>query len=152
MFQEVCYQCLNARQKENYNYAKIAARLADYGYNCMRLSDDWKGADFIGLHIDGKNDLKVQLKGRLSIYKILRNQNLYIAFIDRNKRSGMYVYPHDDFIQYLKEIESSALQSESWINRGGYSWPNPPEKLAGWLEKYKIMNFEAALESHCDRS
>ncbi len=35
------YADLNSRQKENYNFQKLSAVLADYGYVTMRLSDDW---------------------------------------------------------------------------------------------------------------
>ena len=38
------YSKLNAKQKENYNFHKVSSALADYGYNSMRLSDDWQGA------------------------------------------------------------------------------------------------------------
>ena len=67
MFERVDYRELNSRQKENYNFQKVAGRLADYGFNCLRLSDDWQGADFIACHIDGETFLRVQLKGRLVI-------------------------------------------------------------------------------------
>ena len=67
MFQPVVYGDLNSRQKENYNFQKVAARLADYGFNCLRLTDDWQGADFIACHIDGETFLKVQIKGRMVI-------------------------------------------------------------------------------------
>ena len=66
-FAHVPYAELNSRQKENYNFHKVAARMADYGFNCLRLTDDWQGADFIACHIDGETFLKVQLKGRLVI-------------------------------------------------------------------------------------
>lgn len=46
---------LNARQKENFNFQKVSAVLADYGYVTMRLSDDWQGADFIALHKRWRN-------------------------------------------------------------------------------------------------
>ena len=61
---KVTYENLNAKQKENFNYHKVAAALADYGYDSMRLNNDWQGADFIAV----KNDemLKVQLKGRFT--------------------------------------------------------------------------------------
>ncbi len=39
---KIKYEELNARQKENYNYHKVASRLADYGYDCMRLNNDWE--------------------------------------------------------------------------------------------------------------
>ena len=48
-FNKISYVKLNAKQKENYNYHKVAATLADYGYNSMRLNDDWQGADFIAV-------------------------------------------------------------------------------------------------------
>lgn len=34
---KVNYDDLNARQKENYNYHKVASALADYGYDSKRL-------------------------------------------------------------------------------------------------------------------
>ena len=58
-FDRVPYEKLNSRQKENYNFAKVSARLADCGFNCLRLSDDWQGADFIACHIDKETFLKV---------------------------------------------------------------------------------------------
>jgi len=57
---KIQYKNLNARQKENYNYHKIASALAEYGYDCMRLNNDWEGADFIAVKDDEM--LKIQLK------------------------------------------------------------------------------------------
>ena len=57
---------LNGKAREMYNFHKVAAVLADYGYTCMWLSNDWNGADFIAVHIDGVSDIKVQLKGGIS--------------------------------------------------------------------------------------
>ena len=36
---KINYQDLNSRQKENYNFTKIAAILSDYGFTCILLSD-----------------------------------------------------------------------------------------------------------------
>lgn len=58
-FARIDYKNLNSRQQENYNFAKLAAVLADYGFTALRLSDDWKGADLIAVHKDGETDLKV---------------------------------------------------------------------------------------------
>ena len=69
MFHRINYEDLNSRQKENYNYQKIASELANYGFNCMWLNDDWQGADFIACHIDGNRFIKIQLKGRLTFDK-----------------------------------------------------------------------------------
>jgi hypothetical protein len=56
------YGSLKPRQQENYNYQKLSALLADYGFVTMRLSDDWKGADMIAQHIDGDTFLKFSLR------------------------------------------------------------------------------------------
>ena len=66
---KIDYRKLNGRQQENYNFQKISGLLADYGFTTIRLSDDWNGADFLAQHVDGKTVLRVQLKGRLGIYK-----------------------------------------------------------------------------------
>ena len=81
IFKRIEYTALNSRQRENYNFAKVAARLADYGFNCLRLSDDWNGADFIAIHIDG-HDIKIQLKGSMAIYRKYVGKGLHVAFLD----------------------------------------------------------------------
>ena len=54
-FEKIDYNLLNAKQKENFNFQKVAAAFADYGFNCIKLTDDWHGADFLTNHIDGKH-------------------------------------------------------------------------------------------------
>jgi hypothetical protein len=49
ILKKVLYSRLNARQKENFNFQKVSAILADYGFVTLWLSDDWQGADFIAL-------------------------------------------------------------------------------------------------------
>ena len=50
--EKINYNDLNSKQKENYNYHKVASALADYGYDSMRLNNDWQGADFIAVKED----------------------------------------------------------------------------------------------------
>ena len=66
-FEHICYDTLNARQKELFNFQKLAATLADYGFNCIKLTDDWQGADFLAYHFKGTTTLKVQLKSRVTV-------------------------------------------------------------------------------------
>jgi len=68
-FEHISYDALNARQKELFNFQKIAATLADYGFNCIKLADDWQGADFLAYHVNGTTTLKIQLKSRITIQK-----------------------------------------------------------------------------------
>jgi hypothetical protein len=135
MFERVRYDDLNSRQKENYNFQKVAARLADYGFNCLRLTDDWQGADFIACHMDGETFLKVQLKGRLTIDKKYVGKDIYIAFL---LEDDCYVYPHDEFLEELKERGSLGEQSNLWREKGVRSWPRPPAWAIQTLCEYRI--------------
>ena len=120
---KVNYNDLNARQKENYNYHKVASALADYGYDSMRLNNDWEGADFIA--VKGDDMIKVQLKGRLTVDKKYLNKDLYIAFIEEGK---VKLYKHDDIASLLPD---SSLKSKSWIENGLYSWGKTPARYEG---------------------
>lgn len=134
MLQKIHYDQLNSRQKENFNFQKAAARLADYGFNCMKLSDDWQGADFIACHIDGKNFIKVQLKGRLTIDKKYSGKNIYITFNENNK---CYIYPHDVVQDELLNL-GVMIRSKSWNQNGNYHWPNIPKHMLLYMEKYSV--------------
>ena len=115
---KVDYKSLNARQKENYNFHKVASALAEYGYNSLRLNDDWQGADFIA--IKGDEMIKVQLKGRFTIDKKYLGKEIYIAFIEDGV---IKVYDHDEVVNSLT---GSILETESWKVNGNYSWPKTP--------------------------
>lgn len=117
---KVNYNELNAKQKENYNFHKVAAALAEYGYNSMRLNDDWQGADFIA--VKGDEMLKIQLKGRFTVDKKYRGKDIYITFIEDDK---IKMYKHDEAVNLLPE---KTKNSESWLERGGYSWGKTPKQ------------------------
>ena len=131
-FTRVRYDDLNSRQKENFNFAKLGAQLADYGFTALRLSDDWKGADLIAVHIDGEMDVKVQLKGRLTFEHKYLGRSLWIAF---RKDDTWYLYDHDLLFGSVRErIENS----ESWREHGGYSWPTLPKWAHQLLAEYRL--------------
>ena len=134
MYQKVDYKTLNSKQKENYNFQKVAAHLADYGFNCLRLSDDWQGADFIACHIDGNTFLKVQLKGRLNVDQKYSGKGIHIAFCEEGT---WYLYPHD---QVRDELLANGLMigSASWEQNGGYSWPYLSVQLKKLMQQYTI--------------
>ncbi len=134
MFDLVPYTSLNSRQRENYNFQKVAARLGDYGFNCLRLTDDWQGADFIACHIDGQKFLKVQLKGRLCIDRKYINKDIYIAF---RYNDEWFLYPHDIMMNFI-EAAGAINKSQSWSVGKAYSWPTPPKWIAKKLEEYRL--------------
>ena len=119
MFKKVNYKDLNSKQKENYNFHKVSSKLADYGFNSMRLNDDWEGADFISINKDQM--IKVQLKGRFTIDKKYIGKDIYISFLEDEK---VKIYKHDDALEVIPE---NVKISKSWSEVGNYSWGKTPE-------------------------
>ena len=64
-WERVDYDSLNAKQQEAYNFQKVSAVLADYGFNCIKLTDDWNGADFLACHMP--SDDWIDFQGAASI-------------------------------------------------------------------------------------
>ena len=121
-FIKVNYRDLNSKQKENYNYHKVASALADYGYDSMRLNNDWEGADFIA--IKGDDMLKVQLKGRFTIDKKYVGKEIKVAFLENGI---IKIYDHDSVVSSLAD---NIADSKSWKTSGSYSWGQTPAKYA----------------------
>jgi hypothetical protein len=128
------YQDLNARQREIFNFQKVAAILADYGFNCIKLADDWQGADFLAYHIDGNNTLRVQLKGRMSIERKYIGKNLFMAF---PANQSWHLVEHDRLVEIVSE-HSNWLNTHSWIERGIYNSAAPNRQLLGALKEFKL--------------
>lgn len=135
MFVRMPYSGLNSRQRENYNFQKVAARLADYGFNSIRLTDDWQGADFIAVHIDGETFLKVQLKGRLVIDRKYCGKGIHIAFMHGDE---LYLYDHDALVQFMEANNKIGADSVGWHRDGGRSWPSPPAWAIEYLNGFRI--------------
>jgi hypothetical protein len=128
------YEDLNSKQKEIYNFQKVAAKLADYGYNCIKLADDWQGADFLAYHKDGQETLKVQLKGRLLADQKYVGKDLYMAF---PLNGDWYLVPHDDIVEHFRN-STNYLESPSWLENGAYHSGQPNQVTRTWLEGYRL--------------
>lgn len=123
---KIDYETLNSRQQENFNFQKVAGYLADYGFNCLKLSDDWQGADFLACHVNGTDFLKVQLKGRMVLDQKYVGKNIYIAFV---QGSNCYLYPHDE----VKErVHSLGYQFSA------RHWPKLPKWAYEILADYRL--------------
>ena len=128
------YADLNARQKENYNFQKVSAVLADFGFSTIRLTDDWQGADFIAQHVDGEHFLKVQLKGRLTFAQAYCGKDLHVAF---EHEGTWYLYPHDDVLEVV--LDGTNMGDTSlWREHGEYSFPGLSRRMSEVLEPYKV--------------
>lgn len=135
-FQKITYTSLNARQKETFNFQKVSGILAEYGFACIKLNDDWQGADFIAQHIDGKTYLKVQLKGRLTFDKKYMGKEIWICF---PYKGHFYLFDHDLVLAQMLERYSDAMAvSTSWAERGMYSWNSLSKELLGMLQEWRL--------------
>ena len=132
--EKIEYKKLNAKQQEIYNFQKIAAVLADYGFNCMKLSDDWQGVDFIAYHKDGNETLKVQLKGRVNIDKKYLGKGLYVAF---PANGFWYLVEHDRLVEIFGKT-TNWLNTPSWIQNEHYHSAAPRRELLEQLSKYRL--------------
>ena len=125
------YRTLNSKAQETYNFHKMAAILADYGYNCLWLNDDWNGADCIAVHIDGISDFKIQLKGSISFARKYWAKNIYITFFEQG---DIYIYPHD---YILAQVENN-IADKTWLEKGTYFQTKITKKFREILEPYKV--------------
>ena len=128
------------KQKEIYNFQKISAILADYGFATIKLDNDWQGADFIAQHFDDGTFFKVQLKGRLTFAKIYIGKNIYICFPhpsdpDKGQRDW-YIFDHDELLyrSFLERIK----ETDSWKIEGVYSYPDLSKDILALLSDYKL--------------
>ena len=131
---QVNYKSLNAKQQELYNFHRLAGRLADFGYYSIKLSDDWQGADFLAVHFNGEDSLKVQLKGRLTFNRKYQGKDIHIAF---PHNEDFFVFPHDEILEkalILKNIGNT----KDWIVNGHYSWPSTPKWALDMMQQYRI--------------
>ena len=108
---KIRYSDLNGKQKEIYNFQKVTAKLADYGFNCIKLADDWQGADFLAYHKEGSDTLKVQLKARLTIDKKYSGKELYMCFPIKGR---WHLIKHDFLVSMISD-NTDWLKSDSWV-------------------------------------
>lgn len=136
MFNKINYSDLSPKQKEIYNFQKISAYLADYGFNCIKLSDDWNGADFLAYHPNGKDTLRIQLKSRITIDRKYLNKELYIAFPIEN---GWCLINHDELVNIIQNT-TNWLESSSWLESGKYHSATLSKKLSDSLDSFFLKN------------
>jgi hypothetical protein len=141
------YALLKGRQKENFNFQKLSAVLADFGFATMRLSDDWLGADFIAMHVDGQTFIRVQLKGRAHFREIYERKDLYVAFFEK---PYWYLYPHEELLSILRHKKPKMFDTKSWKLRGGYSFRRLDPVLLEVFLPYRIPKAIAASEEPVD--
>ena len=136
-FTEIRYEDLNGKQQESYNFQKLSAVLADFGYITIPMNNDWNGADFIAQGHDGKF-IKVQLKSRLTFDKKYLRQNLYVCFRDGiGDNSTWYMYDHDEVLDNLRS-DGKIVGTKTWELNKPYHFSILSEYLKNLLRPYQI--------------
>ena len=125
------YSQLNAKAKEMYNFQKASSKLADYGFTTMWLNNDWEGADFLAVHVDGKTVLKIQLKARLTFSKKYKSKNILMCFPENGE---IYLFPHDEILEKVEH----RISDRKWIETGTWSSSKLTKQNAELLEGYKL--------------
>ena len=131
---KIKYSELNGKQKEIFNFQKVAAELADFGFNCIKLADDWQGADFLAYHKDGGDTLKVQLKARLTIDEKYIGKNIFMTF---PYNDNWYLIHHEELVEIIGN-NSNWLETDSWKNKGLYSSANPSKRIMEAINHAKL--------------
>ena len=135
-FDKIAYAALNSRQQEIYNFQKAAGVLADYGFNCIKLDDDWNGADFLADHVGGKKTLRVQLKGRITIGTKYVGKTLHMMF----PLEGRWVLiDHEELVRL---VESNAKWA--WKTGPVYHSGKPNAQLVAALKPHMLDAQEPA--------
>ena len=117
--EKIDYSKLGGKEQENYNYAKTAAKLAEFGFSCCLITADKHGADMIAYHIKSGDKFSIQLKGsRATLDKKYEGKDIWIAYTDR-KTNEICLYDHDLAMKRFEQGPSAL--SESWTVKGGYS-------------------------------
>jgi len=132
-FERVDYKDLKPKQQEVYNFQKLASELADYGFNCIKLSDDWNGADFLAYKSDVGLTLRVQQKSCPTIQQNYIGKDLWMAF---PIKKYWYLIKHDEFRNLLDE-HTVFLNSPSW-KKGKYTIPRASAELIELLTPYRL--------------
>ncbi|MEM7066818.1 MAG: hypothetical protein AAF572_27095 [Cyanobacteria bacterium P01_B01_bin.77] len=132
--EHISFDSLNAKQKEFYNFQKVASILADYGFNCIWLSDDWNGADFLADHISGEKTLRVQLKARMAVDKKYLCKNITMAF---PVNGNWYLIDHDLLVELIRKY-TKRLQSSSWEHQGSLHSNKPSKVLIDAMSEFII--------------
>ncbi len=138
--ERVKYEELTKEGKVIYNTQKLCSLLADYGYECHRISNEVDGADIIAYRnksninetLSGIDVLRIQVKSRLTIQKAYRKKDLYVSY---PVEEGWYLVPHDEMIK--KIVPKQWLKSESWA-KGIYTIGTLSEELRNKLAPYLL--------------
>ena len=130
-----------SKQVETYNFHKAASVLAEYGFDCIRLADDWAGADFLAHHRDMEITLSVQLKASLVVdRKLLPYEELYICFPLDKTKGTWYLLKHRTLEEIARKHNPRWFERPLWKEKGlVWSW-TATKAVRKALEPYALQS------------
>ena len=132
--QKLKYDDLSGKAKETWNFQKVSAHLVEYGFATNWLNVDFESADFVAVHFNGNDIIKVQLKSRVTISKKYMGKDIYVCFpLD----DSFCLIQHEELIELVGK-NTNWLNSSSWVNDGGYSSANPNKELKEKLNSFLL--------------
>lgn len=137
---EIEYNALTSQEKELYNFNRLMAILAKYGFEGHKIINDAKGADIVAYRAPRKADgsriitLKIQLKSRFTYNKKYDHEDLYIAFPDGD---DWYLIPQESISADKSLVPKKWRDSNSW-KLGNYHVAQLPKDVKIKLERYRI--------------
>lgn len=133
---KITYKDLNSKQKELYNLTKLSAALIELNLTTIKLSDDYKGADFLMIDMDTADTFKVQLKSRITVDAKYLGHDLYIAFPIKTRGKEWVIVKHDELVKvWMKENTSKSWNS----GKGYYSAGNVPGGIVDKVIKMSLV-------------
>ena len=135
---------LDTKQVELIATSWLEMQLLQQGYEVARPLRD-KGIDLIAYRDDEDHvfsatpiQVKSARKRTFSIERKYANRGIVMAYIweATSGQPELFLVPYDDAVDLLGNI-GDALNSASWLEKGGYSSQAPSKKLCDELEKYR---------------
>lgn len=126
------YENLSGKEQEHYNYTIIANTLKDYNIQCLPISLDDDGPDFVAHNSRTRENINVQQKGRFWISSRYENQKLWMTFV---KDGSVYLYNHDEVVDHMRNTKHvHKLETESYLTGKGWHTKDIPSWMAEFIQ------------------
>lgn len=130
-----------SKATETYNFHKAAGVLAEYGFDCVRVVNDWRGADFIAYHATKRVALPVQLKSCLIISEnLLDHPELYFCFTLDKTGGNWYLIQYGRLHDIVLQSAPQWFKSKTWLTKRGFFKYTAPEPVLDALKDYEYRS------------
>jgi hypothetical protein len=133
-FERIDLGQLSVSEIRKYNYNKVTAALADYGFATELAPEGQVLWDFVATQLSSGKQIKVLIRPQMTLEKKFLGKDIYICFLEG---SNWYIYPHDQHYEHVR-ITSNLMDTTSWKKEGTFtvSKLSAQNKLA--IARFKI--------------